>query len=466
MMRWLFLLHRYLGIAVGVLMVMWCVSGVVMMYVGYPALDPQVRLSRLAPLAWNDCCHISAAALEDAEPVGSIGVEMLAGRPVLRLRGAEADGLIDLISGMPIDQVSAAQAAQVAAAFGPTPTPRLLGEIDYDQWTVGDGAAPLYHFAIGDQDGTELYVSSASGEAVQLTTARARFWNWLGAVPHWLYFARLRHRPMLWSQIVIWTSLIGCFLAATGLYIGVRQVLCSAPGRWSPYRGFQWWHHMAGLLFGLFTLTWIFSGFTSMNPWGWMEGSSAAPALRRLRGPEITGAQLRSALQALAAAHPDGIASLQGAPLNGRLYWIAESTDGRRARLDSSGAAAPLGQSDLAYIAGALGGNAAPLQLLRRGDTYYFSQPGGVVRLPVYRLMLRDGSDTRYYVDPVAGTLIARMDRADQNYRWWHEALHELDFAAIIRGRPQWDVLMWLLMLGVTTVCATGTYLAYCRLTR
>ncbi|MGH8256162.1 MAG: PepSY domain-containing protein, partial [Steroidobacteraceae bacterium] len=100
------------------------------------------------------------------------------------------------------------------------------------------------------------------------------------------------------------------------------------------------------------------------------------------------------------------------------------------------------------------------------GDEYYFSQPGSAVRLPVYRLLLRDGTDTRYYVDPVAGTLIARMDRADQHYRWWHEALHEMDFAAIFRGRPQWDVLMWLLMAGVTTVCASGTYLGYRRLTR
>ncbi|MGH8255538.1 MAG: PepSY domain-containing protein, partial [Steroidobacteraceae bacterium] len=412
MMRLLFLVHRYLGIVVGALMVMWCVSGVVMMYVGYPGLDPAVRLSRLAPIVWRGCCRISDGALEGSEAVGSFRVEMLAGRPVLHLRGAESPGLIDLISGAPIDEVSTAQAEQVAAAFGNVPAPRLLGKIDYDQWTVGDnvaGAAPLYHFALGDHAGSELYVSSASGEAVQLTSAHQRFWNWLGAVPHWLYFAQLRHRPLLWSRIVIWTSLIGCFLAASGLYIGVRQVLCSASGRWSPYRGFQWWHHIAVLIFGLFTLTWIFSGFTSMNPWGWMEGSSAAAVLRRLSGPQITGTQLRAALRGLAAAHPDGIASLEGVPLDGRLYWMAASTDGVRRRLDASGTAAPLGRSDLAYIAGALsGGGGAALRLLTRGDEYYFSQPGSAVRLPVYRLLLRDGTDTRYYVDPVAGTLIAQ----------------------------------------------------------
>jgi hypothetical protein len=35
----LVVLHRYLGVAVGLLMVMWFVSGIVMMYVGLPSPD-------------------------------------------------------------------------------------------------------------------------------------------------------------------------------------------------------------------------------------------------------------------------------------------------------------------------------------------------------------------------------------------------------------------------------------------
>ena len=51
MARLILLLHRYLGIAVGALMVMWCLSGVVMMYVSYPALGENIRLKALA----TDC---------------------------------------------------------------------------------------------------------------------------------------------------------------------------------------------------------------------------------------------------------------------------------------------------------------------------------------------------------------------------------------------------------------------------
>jgi hypothetical protein len=39
----LVVLHRYLGVAVGLLMVMWFLSGIVMMYVGLPRVTDEER---------------------------------------------------------------------------------------------------------------------------------------------------------------------------------------------------------------------------------------------------------------------------------------------------------------------------------------------------------------------------------------------------------------------------------------
>ena len=72
------------------------------------------------------------------------------------------------------------------------------------------------------------------------------------------------------------TSLLGCFLAGVGLYLGVRQIAAQPAGRWSPYVGFNLWHHIAGLAFGIFALTWVLSGLLSMNPWGWLAGRRRA----------------------------------------------------------------------------------------------------------------------------------------------------------------------------------------------
>jgi uncharacterized iron-regulated membrane protein len=50
--RALVILHRYLGIAIGLLMAVWFVSGIVMMYVGFPRLTEAERVRALAPIPW------------------------------------------------------------------------------------------------------------------------------------------------------------------------------------------------------------------------------------------------------------------------------------------------------------------------------------------------------------------------------------------------------------------------------
>jgi hypothetical protein len=472
-MRWLFLLHRYLGISVGALMVMWCGSGVVMMYHSYPALDANQRLENLAPLNWRGCCKIPDALLADSTSAENARVEMLAGRLVLSLGGASPVRLIDLATGSEIDHLSAEQAAAVARRFvKEIPAPPLQSAlIDYDQWTVTggfDADRPLYRFALGDDGGTELYVSSSSGRAVQITTQRERFWNRLGSVPHWLYFTELRRKTLVWSQLVIYASLLGCFLAGIGIYIGVRQTTAQPAGQWSPYRGFNLWHHIAGLAFGILTLSWVLSGLLSMNPWGLFEGTSAQTERTRLRGAQPSGLDLERAMQAFAIDPPKEIVSLTASPLNGRLFFIATTVQGERRRFNAAAAPAPLDDADLSYVAAALSGtgpSAVPM-LLQQEDSYYFSHHRDAAPLPVYRIALRDGSDTRYYIDPLSGMLIAKVDRAAQDYRWWHQALHRLDFTAGMRGRPQWDALMLLLLSGVTLLCVTGAVLGCRRLLR
>jgi hypothetical protein len=331
MIRLLFLLHRYLGIAVGILMAIWCLSGVVMMYVSYPSLNEHDRLHALPAIEWSGCCRIEDQVFNGGASVSDFELEMLGGRPVLSLRTDGANRLIDLTTGTAIERVPPEQAAAVAQAIGETgasgaprlfDVPRLLDVVDYDQWTVsGDfnHDRPLYRFALADPSRTEVYISSATGRAVQATTAHQRFWNWVGAVPHWLYFIELRHKPHIWTQVVIVASLVGCFLVVTGLYIGLHQLMHRPAGRFSPYEGFNLWHHVAGLVFGVFTLTWILSGLLSMNPWGLLQGAGAGKERALLRGtPPVTGTEINSALQAIAAARPGGLVSIKIAPLNGR----------------------------------------------------------------------------------------------------------------------------------------------------
>ena len=57
---------------------------------------------------------------------------------------------------------------------------------------------------------------------VELRTSRAeRFWGYLGPVFHWVYFTPLRVNGPLWTQFIIWSSLIGCVMCITGIVWGL-----------------------------------------------------------------------------------------------------------------------------------------------------------------------------------------------------------------------------------------------------
>ncbi len=75
---------------------------------------------------------------------------------------------------------------------------------DSDQWTLQNvmrNNMPLHRIALGDGAGTEYYVSEKTGEPVVRTTATGRFWGYLGAVLHWLYFTPLRRHGRVLEQL-------------------------------------------------------------------------------------------------------------------------------------------------------------------------------------------------------------------------------------------------------------------------
>src|SRR5215470_4785878 len=244
--RTLVIIHRYLGVAVGLLMAVWFASGIVLMYVGFPRVTEDARMRTLTPIAWAACCRFGDA-IADGEAILQAQIENLAGVPSLRLqRAGRRDGAFDLARGEPLP-IDAARALAIALDAAPRiiggPAKPVDSELaETDQWTVGRLVRdrPLYRFAFDDPARTNIYVSSTAGQVVHWTTATERFWNWLGTIPHFLYFVDLRSNVALWSQIVIWTSLVGTFLTVVGLYLGIAQI---KRGRLSPYRGWFYWHH-------------------------------------------------------------------------------------------------------------------------------------------------------------------------------------------------------------------------------
>jgi len=472
--------HRYLGVAVGLLMLVWFASGIVMMYVAYPELTDRDRLSSLAPIPWEGCCLLYTQKFADDDPIRAVQIQSLADEPVMRIRPEGRPGRLSSlgVSGptLQLDERKARTIVLDAAQriIGHDAQPVLSEIIDRDQWTVGDageGNRPLFHFVFDDPKGTHIYVSGTTGEVVLWTTATQRFWNWFGAIPHWLYFTQLRSNGPLWAQIVIWTSILGGFLTVIGLILGISQFKRGNNGRISPYRGWFYWHHLAGLLFGIVTLTWVVSGTLSMNPWGFLEGGGGNERIR-VAGEPLTWGAVRDSIEAIRQAAPTGVVRLTTAILDGKLFWVAAQANGTVQRLDAQGRKAVVTAADLQAATQRLAGS-VPIEsqeLVTGEDPYYFAFGIAERRdpppFPVYRVILNDSEHTRYYLDAGTGELLRKVDADGRGYRWLFSGLHRLDFAAWLRLRPTWDMIMLALLLGGIGITATGTYLALSRIKR
>jgi hypothetical protein len=158
--------------------------------------------------------------------------------------------------------------------------------IDYDQWTVGgdfDSDRPLARIALHDAAGSEIYVSAQSGKVVLTTTRNQRLLNYVGSVAHWFYPTPLRHHKRVWNALMWWLSLLATAGAALGVVLGVTR-LGTAPAS----RGLKRWHHIGGLILAPFILSWIFSGFLSMDESLLPHGEKLFRMLHTLDFPPLT----------------------------------------------------------------------------------------------------------------------------------------------------------------------------------
>jgi uncharacterized iron-regulated membrane protein len=257
-----------------------------------------------------------------------------------------------------------------------------------------------------------------------------------------------------------------------GLFVGLRQFRRRhSTGRLSsPYRGAKFWHHMLGLVFGVLVLTWTFSGFASMQPWGWLEsGPEVGEAVDRLTGKPITWSQAKPAIEAHLAAlkEEQGEAvQLSLSAQDGRPWFIKRTADGSRERLDAATASAPFDEDARQRAAALLAGEkTAQVELMTAEDDYYY-RGAAASDFPVVRVTVKEADDTRFYLDPVSGDVRFVADPGARGFRWLHLGLHRFDFFGWLRVRPVWDIVVWLLMLGVTAVCALGAYMSIRKLAR
>jgi hypothetical protein len=502
--RALILTHRYLGIPLSVLFVLWFVTGIGMIYVGgMPTLSAQARLERLPTLDLASV-HVAPAeaAAQAASGFGRVSLTTVLDRPAYRFASPYGAATVFADTGTPLDEIDVATARGVAAQFVGVPLSAV--ELEHtverpDQWTLQLGRdLPLYKFAVDDGRGTEVYVSPSTGEVRLVTTTKTRTLAWIATIPHWFYITPLRTNQPLWYWTVVGAATLGSLLALLGLVLGVTQFHKSTPFRWSSavrYQGGMRWHYLSGIVFGVFALTWVFSGLLSMEPFDWTNAESLEIPSDALAGGPVELEQFPSFAAEPWAALLRGrtLKEVEFRRIDDSPYYLARYTgavaepDPRRERLHQPypilGSAEPqhllvdartltertepfAAQTLLARLGAAAPGAAIVThEVLSDYDSYYYSR-NAQAPLPVLRVKFDDPLETWVYVDPAMGQIVASVQRLHRIERWLYNGLHSLDFGFWYDRRPLWDLGMILLSLGALVTSALGMWFGLKRLRR
>ena len=496
--------HRWTGLAFGLLFVVWFFSGVLMMYVRMPVLSDAERLGHVVPLDLSTATVTPAEALR-ANGLESAGLRLemdYGGRPVYRfdgnqkvyadtgerVRGAHRDEALALIRGWVPPEFAA--------------TVRYDGYLlDSDVWTLYSAqrsAMPMHRIAVGDPAGTVYYVSEKTGEVNHKTDGRGRFWGFLSAVLHYIYIPAFRRQSTLWQQVVGWGAVAGAVMSLLGLVVGIVRLrvfgkyrLRAGPSH-SPYAGWLRWHHWGGLIFGVLTITWAFSGAMSLNRPISLRNQAPTAAQRNavagtpLDMEALTLPRLREGLAAFAPAFLPKIADIH--QFRGQPYLIADRPPAPWSY------AAEIGAHEEQYtptehrIVSVLDPERGPFTRfedarmwdiakaampdmpirdavwLQEYDAYYYDK-NHARPLPVLRVRYADDPGTWLYLEPSRGTM-TRQESSGRWNRWLYHGLHSLDFPFLRFRRPLWDIVVIVLSIGGLVISATTLVPSWRRLKR
>jgi hypothetical protein len=236
----------------------------------------------------------------------------------------------------------------------------------------------------------------------------------------------------------------------------------SRAGVGSPFRGWHAWHHILGLFTATFVVTWIFSGWLSMD-----------------HGLLFSRGRLSQAEAAAVARTPDW-GSLHGNALSiavpskevewfafGERFYKRERTGFALQALSPIGSGAAGSQRSQRYLTvdevdgfvRRMAPDCAAPFVVSPEDSYPVS--ASVPDAPVYRSIC---GDVWFQIDGGTGAVMERLDASRRAYRWAYTALHTLDFPILLRHPVLRSGLIVLLCAIGCVFSMTGAVIGWRRL--
>ncbi|WP_375394379.1 peptidase [uncultured Sphingomonas sp.] len=449
---------------------LWFASGAVLLFEPFPSL-PKAEGQALGRTIDQAAVVLTPVqALAAAGGGTAVRLRQRGDAPAYIVAGGAHPVVIDASNGRRMPLLSPQAAASVFGPGLPARGASVVGPFGYDQWVVHnqfDALRPFYRVDLADPVGTQIYVSARTGDIVQRTTRWQRGWNWVGAVLHWAYVTPLRSSFAVWDRTVWIVSFVAMLVADAGMILGIVRMLAvrraRRPGLTFYRQRWMRWHHLVGLFAGIFVLTWILSGWLSMDHGRlFSRGQPTDAQVARYSGlpANVAAASVDGALlRRLPPANEIAITSVADVPL-----LAITDQNGKSGLLTIAGVPVAPAKADELIAKGlgrawgtppALSGVSVPL------DDFYSLAEG----LPPSARRFA-GADARppVYVDGGTGNILVVMSTSRAAYAWIYYALHSFNFPGVARHQVLRDILVLIPLTAGFLFSITGVVLGWQRL--
>lgn len=469
-MRWL---HKVLGTICAPLFVLWLLSGTVMLFSSFPRLgDKDLPLQDTLAVTALPSKEALQAQLQPDETITALQLTTHCGETIWRVETSKgqlwrADNLLTPRE----ETIPEAWYGDYAERFSDYPIVAVDTIRRIDTWTPyprNKKHLPLYRYRYDDPEGTYLYLSSRTGEAIQLCTRSERVAASCGTIPHMFYYWWLRENRSVWLWVVSILATLAVVAAFSGLYLGIRLYIrmWRRTGRLrSPYKRHRTlhWHLVGGVIFGLSLTLFALSGMISLYDlpsWIVPQYESKEKA-RAARQEEPLVLEYEDTYDYRLLLDLGGVQEITWQSYGGHPYYTV-LRNGAWESWDALGEAPrpfQISEADLRSKLAPILSDATSIdvELLDSYDNYYVSLTGQY-ELPIYRVQADDPEQSRLYVSPTTGetryySLNGRIKK------WIYPFCHNLRIAFFAEYPTLRLLVMSLLIVGGLVVSVTGLML-------
>ena len=455
--RFLLTFHRILGTLLCLLFFVWFASGLVMInHSRFPRIDQADRIAKFGQLDPSALPSPDSLRKMLPQQIEGLTLDNYLDLTAFHAKsGAETtDIAADSTTSLPV--MNWERINNIVALWNTSPILKVDTLHKLDQWIpFGRNKAhlPVYKFYFDDQERHQMYVSSQTCEPIQYTDKESRFWAWLGPIPHWIYFTSLRQNTELWCDVVIWLSGIGCLMVIAGLYLGIRDFrLARKRQAVTPFKKFWYkWHHVLGLFFGIFVLTFCFSGMMSLAD---VEDIGIRPKLEispreELRKMAPSPIDHPLDYRKVVSEYASQIKQLEWSSFGNIPLYVVHTADKDitiDARQTDNVMPLALTEEDVKSVVSSIhGSEEMTVSLMEEYDHYYLSRSGRLA-LPVWKVKIDDVDKSCWYVNPANGQS-RYYNTPSRIGRWTYSALHSFSIKFLVDRPWLWNILMWGLMI-------------------